>query len=368
MNRFAAEGFVFSSFESFAPLPTRSHDKGRARRAAAASGDRPRDGDSSTLNDGRMRAVRITAEGHVYKTTSLRAAPVLDIPASTLARAAGSSGAASAGPGTRRGLTVFGQDDRVEITDPNVTPYMAIGQLTFDVADPAAGGAQETYVCTGTLVGTDAVLTAAHCVFDQETNDWVDATAFYPARSLDALGGTVDPYGGFGVVYRTVYSAWSDGSVDDPFPYDIAVLRLAPSASTGASAFDTVGYFMGVLGDVCALPESFAVVGYPGSGGGDMFDSGACSDAQGHYQCGDDMLDTNCDWVGGNSGGPAVTLIDGNAQVMGVVSHHVGPASALSTASSSAWLNGDAYNTLTMMNAAKFADIYTWMTEPVPQA
>lgn len=48
---------------------------------------------------------------------------------------------------------VFGVDDRMAITSTG-TPWRMIGRLSNG--------------CTGTLVGRDLVLTAAHCVYDRD--------------------------------------------------------------------------------------------------------------------------------------------------------------------------------------------------------
>jgi protease YdgD len=56
---------------------------------------------------------------------------------------------------------IAGSDDRV-IVDSGEWPWAAIGRVNF-------GGRG---FCTGTLVASDVVLTAAHCLFDQKRDRW----------------------------------------------------------------------------------------------------------------------------------------------------------------------------------------------------
>ncbi|KAK1932120.1 hypothetical protein P3T76_012620 [Phytophthora citrophthora] len=55
-----------------------------------------------------------------------------------------------------RQLSIFGKDGREQISDPNAYPYNTVGVLQWGT----------DVVCTGTLVATNIILTAAECVLD----------------------------------------------------------------------------------------------------------------------------------------------------------------------------------------------------------
>ena len=70
----------------------------------------------------------------------------------------------------QRGKNVFGNDDRVEVTSKDY-PWRAIGYLNTR--------------CTGTLVGRNLVLTAAHCVIHPANQQLNNIDTFYPNRIRD---------------------------------------------------------------------------------------------------------------------------------------------------------------------------------------
>lgn len=57
---------------------------------------------------------------------------------------------------------VFGKDDRIPVLS-NKYPWSTIGRLE------SSGENDGLYICTGTLIGRDLVLTNAHCVVDEAT-------------------------------------------------------------------------------------------------------------------------------------------------------------------------------------------------------
>ncbi|ETK75934.1 hypothetical protein L915_17551 [Phytophthora nicotianae] len=58
---------------------------------------------------------------------------------------------------TARKLSIFGTDDRQQVTDPTTYPYSAVGLLQWN-----------DVTCTATLVASNIVLTAAECVLDSD--------------------------------------------------------------------------------------------------------------------------------------------------------------------------------------------------------
>jgi protease YdgD len=59
-----------------------------------------------------------------------------------------------------RDRAIVGNDDRIPVTSQQA-PWASIGRLYSVIND-------EVYVCTGTLVGRDLVLTNSHCIFHED--------------------------------------------------------------------------------------------------------------------------------------------------------------------------------------------------------
>lgn len=72
---------------------------------------------------------------------------------------------------------IFDEFTRDRIFDTSQFPNRVIGQIDE--------------ICTGTLISAYHVITAAHCVYDYENQEWIDRNSFSPAR-IDA---TTSPYG-----------------------------------------------------------------------------------------------------------------------------------------------------------------------------
>jgi len=143
---------------------------------------------------------------------------------------------------------IIGSDQRVRITPTTVLPWKA--HVFIDALD----GFGEYYTCTGTMVGPDVVLTAAHCLWDTETSTWAEIVRATPGKD-----GAYEPYGD-----DTATDIW----VPDPYyyygtrQYDWGVIKLG---STYLS--DQTGWMrVAVLDDTTLLEADFepGIVGYPG--------------------------------------------------------------------------------------------------------
>jgi V8-like Glu-specific endopeptidase len=70
---------------------------------------------------------------------------------------------------------MVGADERKVCPLGPTYPFSAIGQIDFEEAGTP-------YICSGTLISQRRVLTAAHCVWDVESQSFVDVLSFAPGR------------------------------------------------------------------------------------------------------------------------------------------------------------------------------------------
>ncbi|KAG5181496.1 trypsin-like cysteine/serine peptidase domain-containing protein [Tribonema minus] len=267
---------------------------------------------------------------------------------------------AADGSAHRRLSSSSSSGTRAVVKPYNKTPYAAVGLLDAELDTKG----NPEYLCSGALVGEDAVLTAGHCVYD------VDPTSGKPAAIkvglfVPALAGQTAPYGLFPVLYATSFSQWLDsvGTDNENYAYDMAVLRLDVSTTSGKNA-----YYMGIDGQRCPLP-SLSVVGYPGDKTQTMWASNKCQNVD--YKCGTGIATTTCDWTTGDSGAPAWAFAgkDYGNLIYGIVSHHIdvytSQGATVSTVSSAMY--PEVTNDLTMMTRDKFEWVYYWATAPLKQ-
>ena len=132
-----------------------------------------------------------------------------------------------------------------ELVDVDIYPWSSIGKVDF-------AGFNERQSCTGSVIGPEMVLTAAHCLYNGST----PAHQLLSAGSIHfLLGFSRGEYRLHRVSTRYVVSPkfdyrdqktagddWAVIYVDEAFPSDIKALRLATTRTLPGTLVETAGY------------------------------------------------------------------------------------------------------------------------------
>jgi V8-like Glu-specific endopeptidase len=73
---------------------------------------------------------------------------------------------------SRKMLTIYGTDDRKEITYKAAYPYSTMGQLFFK------NSTNSSFICSGAMMAEGALMTAAHCVYNRDASTWQNSWKF----------------------------------------------------------------------------------------------------------------------------------------------------------------------------------------------
>eukprot|EP01025_Chloroclados_australasicus_P029215 TRINITY_DN2910_c0_g1_i4.p1 TRINITY_DN2910_c0_g1~~TRINITY_DN2910_c0_g1_i4.p1 ORF type:complete len:394 (-),score=34.69 TRINITY_DN2910_c0_g1_i4:3013-4074(-) len=192
---------------------------------------------------------------------------------------------------------MIGNDTTRAILQTQEYPWRAIGHL--EARRPGLGWEQSSGRCTGAMIGPRHVLTAAHCLWDIETNSWYEEFRFIPGRVGNDM-----PYGVVGWANASIPVGW-DNQVKTHDKYDYGVLELDEDVG------QTVGWFS--YGFNCS--EFFYrlnIAGYPGDRreGNYMYYTYCQSIYLDACLSGGaaDLYKHQCDTAAGMSGGPMWTL------------------------------------------------------------
>ncbi|MCO5201134.1 MAG: trypsin-like peptidase domain-containing protein [Chloroflexi bacterium] len=144
---------------------------------------------------------------------------------------------------------VIGSDDRVRITATDKYPWRAISWLgLYNEWGERSGH------CSGTFISPDAILTAAHCLYDKDYG-WTADIVVVPGKD----GGT-DPFGHVWAASWWVPDAWIDTGGHPAFDWGVIMLDN-PSLGEATGWFTLAMLSTATLSLSDAFP---AVVGYPG--------------------------------------------------------------------------------------------------------
>lgn len=146
---------------------------------------------------------------------------------------------------------VFGNDDRVQVTDSSQYPFRTFGFLFGK--KPGGDGFG---VCSAALIGPRTVLTAAHCLYDHDAGGWLSDIMFAPGL----LSMENAPFGAWEWEEATIFEGYISnykGSYGSVVPWDIGVVVLQ----------QPIGEHLGWLGygHDPELGDFHAnIIGYPG--------------------------------------------------------------------------------------------------------
>lgn len=202
--------------------------------------------------------------------------------------------------GRKRPLTITdhfqGMDDRM-LMDTSAPPWSLIGQLEF----------MDGSACSGTLVASDVVLTAAHCVHDDD-GVLAPAGTFWTGSGRE--GGTVEAQiVSFIVAPRYSHNLflnstkldgtdWAYVRINRPLGDELGTLPIAPLTNLDGVVLAQAGYSWDTDIHLSGQLECAAVT---------LFADGT--------------LEHECDTTRGDSGSPLMAVREGGYEIVGVASN-----------------------------------------------
>ena len=197
---------------------------------------------------------------------------------------------------------IFHEYPRTQVDDPENSAFRPVGYMMLQDGDGTLT------VGTGTMISPQCILTAAHNLWWDAQNRYIDALRFIPSRS-----GAQEPFGSVLVPDNDdfwVPDEWKDK--DQPFgdrqKYDYGTIRLE-AALEGPGVLD-----MKAATEAELQAAACSVTGYPGDK-----PEGTMWTAEGQLQDIDDHnISYRMDTADGESGGPVTAVFDGAAAIVGV--------------------------------------------------
>jgi V8-like Glu-specific endopeptidase len=171
----------------------------------------------------------------------------------------------------------------------NHFPFKAIGKLYFKDS-----GGISRYCTASVISGSNVIVTAAHCLYDTDTNTWNNSWSFVPGARI-----TTGLFGTFPYSKASVLNDWTNAS--DSLAgrrYDIGVITLGNN-----TAGHTVTYYTGWMGYASngAYDYTYHTFGYPSNMNNGNF-TYICAAESYYYST--DIVAMGCNMMHGSSGGP----------------------------------------------------------------
>jgi len=141
------------------------------------------------------------------------------------------------------------KDRRIKIVEPGIYPWSVHGHMRMEFLPSSV------YIGSGTLIGNQYVITAAHNLFDRDTKTAVKKLKFFPGKN----GATI-PYESI-VTHFAVHPDWYNTSLsnDKAKEVDIGVVKLKDSLG------DSAGFYGYREFDESEIKgKKLNVTGYPG--------------------------------------------------------------------------------------------------------
>lgn len=153
-------------------------------------------------------------------------------------------------PADVTGQSVIGIDERVQVTDTTAAPYRSVAYLeVYDIYG------FPSHHCTGTFIGPDTVLTAAHCLWGVEVGGWVGDVAVIPGKN-----GSYEPYGYQWGQTFAISPGWIPSGENPAYDWGIVQLGNSNLGNT-VGWFPVAAHFTQTLLRADYMP---AIIGYPG--------------------------------------------------------------------------------------------------------